>query len=62
MKVLFIFNTAEGRSEEEYELDAVPCRGDLVRTSKIAAIRVSDVAWTPERQYKAEVVCTHPNI
>lgn len=62
MKVLFIFSTDRGRYEEEYDLDAVPRVGELVRTSKVAAIRVQDVTWTPEGQTKARILCIHPTV
>lgn len=32
-------------SDEEYEVDAVPRIGDLVRTCSLAAARVVDVKW-----------------
>ena len=33
------------RPGEEYEVDAVPRIGDLVRTRSVAAARVTDVKW-----------------
>jgi hypothetical protein len=62
MKVLFILETDRGRYEEEYDLDAVPRIGELVRTSRVLAIRVRDVTWTPEEKTKARILCIHPTV